>query len=125
MDQKRLLFAQFYLIAVIALMHLTGLSLFLYWVFWWYDIVVHFLGGVWVALAGYWASALILRVPRSWEIIALVVGIGICWEVFEVLAGVPREDNYAIDTIFDLCMDFGGALFGVFFARRFKTAQIS
>ena len=34
----------------IALLHICGVFFYLYWHFWWYDIVLHFLGGLWVAL---------------------------------------------------------------------------
>ncbi len=80
---------------------------FLYWRFEWFDILMHFLGGLAIAtfLIGFFVT------KQRALLIALFFAIAIGWEIFEVLVGSPREANYALDTVMDLIMDtIGGAL---------------
>lgn len=89
----------------------------LYFTIWWYDIVMHFLGGLWVALIALWfykAFAGENAESSKGYLVALVVVVvvGIAWEVLEVLAGLTfTGGNYAIDTVVDLIMDVLGAIF--------------
>ena len=49
MNTKRyLLLYNFILIVLIAILNKAALSFFLYWKFWWFDIMMHFLGGLWI-----------------------------------------------------------------------------
>jgi uncharacterized BrkB/YihY/UPF0761 family membrane protein len=100
---------------LLAVVHVVALELYLYWKFPWFDIPMHLLGGISVAL-GY--SILHTRLsPRlrtfSWYIAAvLLVGIG--WEIFEYAAGISlaREESFLLDTALDLCMDTLGGILG-------------
>jgi len=95
-----------------AVLHAAGLFLFLQYYFWWYDIMLHFLGGLWVALAFQWYAQaqkrLVLILPTI--LVVLIVGIG--WEVFEILVGASREDNFMFDTSLDMLMDTIGGIVG-------------
>lgn len=95
-----------------AVLHAAGLFLFLQYYFWWYDIMLHFLGGLWVALAFQWYAQaqkrLVLILPTL--LVVLIVGFG--WEVFELLVGAPREDNFMFDTSLDILMDVLGGIAG-------------
>ena len=102
---------------LIGAMHLAGLYLYLYWV-WWYDIVMHFLGGAWVALASAWLlfySGFFQRRPVTSKNIFLVtfssvLVIGVGWEVFEYIFDIAVVgENYVSDTTMDFIMDFIGA----------------
>ncbi|MBI5456792.1 hypothetical protein HY969_03535 [Candidatus Kaiserbacteria bacterium] len=115
MEARRLLFVQFTLLAVIAFLYFLGFWLYLHWVFWWYDILLHFLGGVWVALAARWIFALKGIVPPGSWILALVIVVGLLWELFEVVVGMPRESNYLFDTSLDLLMDVLGSIAALMF----------
>jgi hypothetical protein len=94
------------------------LLLYLSWTFWWYDLVEHFLGGVWVAYAVVSALAYVGHQPRFIYIIAAITIVGILWEFFEVVIGMPREANYAFDTSIDLLMDVLGSIMGWLYIRH-------
>lgn len=84
--------------------------------FWFYDIVMHFLGGLSVAsLLHSMASVFNLsKIKNSVSIVVLTFIIGFAWEVFELyfnIAGHPFGSlAYKIDTVKDLIMDTIGAL---------------
>ena len=81
-------------------------------VFWWYDIMLHFLGGLWVALMFQWLAArqkaTVLIIPT----LLAVCLVGVAWEIFEILIGSPREANFAFDTSLDILMDVIGGILG-------------
>jgi len=109
----------FGLIVLIGILHLIGLHLFLYWPDGYYDILMHFLGGMWVGLTAVWlmffypvsrahvfrANAVLATVVIS----LLVIGTG--WEVFEYVYNVTMTGaNYVADTTADYLMGMAGAL---------------
>jgi ABC-type enterochelin transport system permease subunit len=95
-----------------AVLHAAGLFLFLQYYFWWYDIMLHFLGGLWVALAFQWYADAQKRLVLIIPTILVVILVGIGWEVFELLIGAPREDNFMFDTSLDILMDAIGGIVG-------------
>lgn len=125
MTVRKLLFAQFTLLAITALLYFLGFFLYLHWVFWWYDILLHLLGGAWVVLVSMWLLKVSNKVQPWASIIAVVIMIGALWEVFEMLIGAPRESNYLFDTSLDLLMDVIGAVGAIIFVRRKERAANS
>jgi hypothetical protein len=137
--KEELLKVLFILIWVIALVHMAAENFYLYWTFRWFDILTHFMGGIWVGLAGLWVwyfSGYIREVRRPTGraiLVALGAGfvIGILWELFELavwyLAGNGLPSNYGPDTLLDLIVDMAGALagFGLYriLARRFGATE--
>ncbi|TSC86183.1 MAG: hypothetical protein G01um10148_689 [Parcubacteria group bacterium Gr01-1014_8] len=124
MSVRQLLFAQSIILLITAFLYFLGFFLYLHWVFWWYDIVLHFLGGAWAALAVMWSFAMYKIPPRWAHVISLVIIIGVLWEIFEFVIGAPRESNYRPDTSLDLLMDVAGSFAAMYFVRR-KTALFS
>lgn len=110
-----------------------GLWLTLYYTFWWYDIVAHFLGGVWVA-----SSALILKQKLGLEasgrfnkftiflsVVAVVVLAGVLWEFVELIgdryvfqSGFTYLPGTYEDTLLDLFIDLVGGLAGYLIYRK-------
>jgi hypothetical protein len=92
-----------------------ALTFFLYWSVPWFDVLMHFLGGVWIAALVYWfLRRMVPFVPLSSQaIFAILLGatflVGIAWEVFEYLVGTYFTENYPLDTSIDLLMDLVGA----------------
>lgn len=114
--------AQFAALVGVAALHITALSFSLYWHFVWLDTLTHFLGGVWVALAVMWAVGAALKRPASpLAIIAAALGIGIAWEIFEIVIGIPREANFVFDTALDLSMDVVGGFVGYVIGSRLTS----
>ncbi len=107
------------LLYVIFALHLTALYFHWYWIFWWYDILLHFLGGLWLGGTALW----FLKYVRNKDIfnnifsryvypIIFVTFIGIAWEVFEFSLDtfIIFQTNDIVDTISDLGMDVVGGL---------------
>lgn len=122
MQPRKLLFLQFFVLSALAFLYFLGLLLYLEWVFWWYDIVLHFLGGVWVALALYTAIVYFGQTPAAAGVIGGLIIVGILWEIFELAIGAPREANYFLDTSLDLLMDVLGGFFGFLIGERVMRA---
>lgn len=92
--------------ALLAALHAWATAHFIYWQHIWFDLPMHFLGGlttgvVLVAFFGKFS-------PRLFVAGVVVVAVG--WEIFEYVFGLPRESNYALDTMIDLLMDTLGAV---------------
>ncbi|HTR18658.1 MAG TPA: hypothetical protein VMH91_01595 [Candidatus Paceibacterota bacterium] len=80
---------------------------------WWWDIPLHILGGLWVALAGTWFFGLFGIRVRPMQAIALAFSVGVAWELFEYLFGIGGSlfMSYPVDTAKDLFDDvLGGAV---------------
>jgi hypothetical protein len=89
---------------------------FYYWTFWWYDIMMHFLGGFVVSGFGLWVFVRVAPRPQVslWHTILLSIGIGmsigIGWELFEYFNGMYADQpGIVADTAGDLIMDFIGS----------------
>ena len=107
----------FFLIAssILLVVHLLATKLYLYWLFSWIDIPVHFLGGSVVALGVFSAYDLRLPLPKRWlsfvPVFLFVLMIALAWEVYEIEIGIRIDANYVTDTLTDIFMGmFGGAV---------------
>jgi len=126
--RQKLLHILAVLILVVVALHLVAFQYSLYWHFWWYDIVVHFLGGLFAGLLSAWIVFYsgYIRDPRltRWSLfLAIILGtlaIGVGWEVFERLLGHTwSPEGYWLDTSTDVLMDvLGGLLCFLFLARN-------
>jgi len=125
--KRKFLILIFFLVLVISILNKIGGDFFLYWKFWWYDIVMHFLGGVaigFIALWYYYFSGYIKKINKKIPFIYLytfivVFSVGIGWEVFEFLLEVDFSNNYIPDTSLDLIMDILGSVSSVWFFLKF------
>jgi uncharacterized membrane protein YjdF len=124
----------FVIIYVLLGLHITAEIFHLYWIFPWFDLLTHFIGGVWIGYATVWflyGSKYIT--PRLWApkkaflyILISVLSIGILWELYEIIVhlieDIPFEMGYLQDTCMDIVMDTLGAVsayvFSVFFSKR-------
>lgn len=96
------------------LLHFAALEFYLYWMYWWFDMIVHFFGGLASGLAIFWIIRYAGRIPVAshlhWFllIISAVLVIGIGWEIFELATGLYAQKNYVFDTTVDIVMDLLG-----------------
>lgn len=121
MPYLKLFVAQAFLLVLIAVTHIAAIQWSLYWHYIWLDVPVHFAGGMWLALAGAW---MFLRANMKLEvttIFSLVIILSIAWEIFELAAGVPIEESFALDTVIDLTMDVFGGILGFLIAHSLST----
>ncbi len=88
---------------------------FLYWRYWWYDVMMHFLGGVVNGGFSVWIVARFFPTVsrRQLFVVGLVAIaiIGVSWEVFEFFTGqYIDEARIVADTAQDLMMDTVGMI---------------
>jgi hypothetical protein len=115
---KSLTIAMVLLLWLIFALNTAAMHFFWYWMYWWFDIPMHFLGGAW--LGGMAILALRRWAPEKVERQGLVyltaIGtalfVGGLWEVFEFSLDtfVTMRVNDILDTITDFGMDVAGAL---------------
>lgn len=114
--------------ALVVGLHVTAIHFSLYWIFGWFDIMMHFLGGMFVAAVGVWfydrfRHAELAENPiyvALFNVIVLVFIVGLLWETCEILFGVTftTQSQYVGDTILDLIMNTIGAVAGFYGARK-------
>lgn len=121
MHNKRLLK---YIVVLMLLMFLAdkGASKF-YWYnsIWYFDMIMHFFGGLWVGLFFIYVFSLSGSVSNLiFKIILSVLLVGISWEVFEFVVNnvIGRIPFNTLDTISDVLFDLTGGFFSIFYLLR-------
>lgn len=102
----------------IAILYPLAFAYLLFWNLWWYDLLLHFLGGAFVVAVVRWSlfaaspgAALLSRVRPFFFYLATTLFIGILWEFFEYAANLTFvQSGYWLDTYTDLIMDISGAV---------------
>lgn len=116
----RRLFGLVVLTILVVSLHLAATRLYLYYTTWWADVVLHFIGGAWMAIA---ASTLAKAFNRELSlnraiIFTFIAGIG--WEIFEYEFDLIAFSDW-LDSSIDLAMDLIGA-YVVFWIFRLPRA---
>ena len=116
MQKRSLLFVTFLLALLLFILHYTGMTLYLYWTFWWYDYITHFLGGLVIGVLAMWVLNFEKRTLSSFLILfTSVMVVGGAWEIFEYVNGLTfSTQEYPIDTTIDFVMDALGAISAYF-----------
>ncbi len=123
-----LLYIGFFLIIVLGLLHFSAEFFYLYWTYWWFDVLMHFLAGLSGGLVTYW----VLAESRVWDrwvgrrstdyimaVFLCVMIVGIAWEIFEYTNGIIQShERYQFDVINDLILDGLGAIVAAFIGTR-------
>jgi len=110
---------------LIALFQFLANEYYLYWEWWWADILMHFLGGLFIAGSVLWfirfevPVGLRARVPVFVTTLVLTLLVGIAWEVFEYLTDSASAINYTLDTTLDLALDVVGMLAAYVLIKRY------
>ena len=110
---------------VIAILHGFALMHHLYFSVWWFDIPMHFSGGVLVSIVGIWVLAQFFPAtilgsssyPLLLQVILFAVIVGTVWETFELIFKLTYTDPliYIADTAKDMTLDIIGACAGYAF----------
>ncbi|MFA5999700.1 MAG: hypothetical protein WC783_01835 [Candidatus Paceibacterota bacterium] len=122
MAHKRLLIHIIILMFLIVLLD-KGANKF-YWQnsVWYFDIIMHFLGGVWVGFFFIYVYSPLQRVTRPvLKVLLSVFLIGISWEIFEFVVNnvIGRIPFDAGDTLSDIFWDLTGGLIATFYFFKF------
>lgn len=116
----------------IATLHHLALTYFLYWTFDWFDILMHFLGGLTIglfALYVFFTSGYVKYPNDHWVVVlSVTVGavliVGLVWELWELFVGFTDVLQDRGDTILDLIMDTLGALCAYYYGKnKIRTWQ--
>ena len=122
-----LLKQSFVLILIVGVLDIIGAVFHLHWAVWWFDTILHFLGGVWVAMTVLmlWYSKFDYIETNKLKIIGFTVLatfiVGFLWEVFEVAFDITFFSDGAIfarDTISDLILDTCGGFFATLYSMK-------
>jgi hypothetical protein len=125
------------LIIFIALLNLLAYQFHWYWEFWWFDMIMHTLGGLWVGSCALWywffrKTGNIFPVPQKSFVMAISLAaisvIGVGWEIFEfsVDTFITLSRHDPIDTGSDLFFDIAGATFStIIFFCVYKKISIT
>jgi hypothetical protein len=109
--------------AAVGILNFYAYQFFWYWKFWWFDIIMHTLCGLWVGAFTLWFLFVLKRqkrIPYSVKAAFLFAFAGISiigagWELFEFSTSafifLPRHDP--MNTLSDLFFDGVGCLFAV------------
>lgn len=117
MNRHHIVYALAATALIMGVLHVLSIHYHLYWMFWWMDIVVHFLGGLVAGLCIVWAYLVVSGITYDMGSIGffiniflgvLIVGVG--WEVFEVVAGLLLTDDPFPDTFYDIWATLAGGL---------------
>lgn len=112
----------FLFILLILTFQLVANYFYWYWRIWWFDMPMHFAGGLWVGLSVLWFVFLSGRFKRNIQqntlsIFAVgifsVLTIAILWEIFEYIVYIiiPHATPYSIsDTLGDITLGVLGGL---------------
>lgn len=120
-------------ISIILVFVLNALGMYSFWYssISWYDMLVHFLGGVFIGFLLLYLFPQLRTLPTKRTIHLIILGvviIGVGWELFEYAVWMLTHDtpNAFSDAISDvICDTFGGALaVSLFLMRRRKFPTV-
>lgn len=110
---------------LVAATHWVASSLGIYWSVGWADLLVHFLGGLWMGLVAlfvfFTAGWLPLPSVSGRVVVAVtllsVLAVGLAWEVYELFTGLSDVWEDQTDTISDVIADLFGGLAALWYFR--------
>ena len=108
MRKISLLYTALVLMALLAVLHYIAGAFYFYWTIWWYDLVMHTLGGFSGALVILWFISPSSNFKTFLIALICLMAVGVVWEIFEYLYDVATASNYWQDTILDLAADAAG-----------------
>jgi len=103
-----------------AAVHDFAVATTLYWYYPWFDIVMHFWGGILIVMGvrALCSLKLVPLSPTAPVIFAALVLCMVAWEAFEYAVGLYNPPTYLFDVSKDLLMGTIGGLVGYFASRR-------
>lgn len=119
MERKKLLKKILFLILFIFFLNLLANKFYWYVSIWYFDMIMHTLGGIWLAFS----VIFVLNIQDFsrkifFKIIFGVFLVGLGWEIFEFGVDeiiLKNPFNTKIDTLSDLVCDTFGGLIGIFY----------
>lgn len=121
-DRKKLKIRLALTTFLVYFLNYAGVKFYWYSSIVWFDMLMHFLGGVWVAFILLWVFP-IKSLSKNYflKLFFGILFVGISWEVFEIIFNnIISENLFDIaDTMSDLFFDMlGGTLASLYFYKR-------
>ena len=128
-NRHALLYSSLILVALLYALHVLANEYSLYWQYWWFDVINHFLAGFAGGLAAYWilyhSGIGRATLPHSsansiFVVTACVLVAGLGWEYLEYYLNLTdSHEGYILDVVNDLILDgSGGALAALIGLRK-------
>ena len=122
MDSKKFLIRLVSLIFFIFFVNYLAMKFYWYSSIWYFDMPMHFLGGLWLGLAIIWFFKVKeVSFKSIFYIILGVLLIGTLWEVFEIFIdkNITGLSFNTLDTFSDIFFDLAGGSFAIlYFLKR-------
>lgn len=123
---KELLINLALLVLFVFVMNALALLFSWYWIFWWFDMPMHFLGGLFLGGLGVYAfiqyflkKNTVLWKPYTWfkNVFLFVICISVAWELYEFIVDQLFKNGQpnVIDTLSDLFFDTAGGMTALLF----------
>ena len=95
---------------------------YLYWIYPWIDIPVHFLGGMVAAFGFLWIVRCLglSQYVHIWHAFLFVIIVATAWELYEYLFSIslPSDPDFIRDTVIDYIAGVSGGLGAWYIGRR-------
>jgi len=127
MKNMRLAILSLFILVIMAFLHILAIKFYLYWNFWWFDLVVHFLGGVAVGTFAYYliSKSFCGHVRSRILVLVIALAVTLVWEIFEFKTGITFvSSNYAMDTVSDILSGLLGASMFLFFISEAREGNL-
>jgi len=121
MDRKKLFKRLSLLVVSIFLANFLAMQFHWYSSMWYFDILMHFLGGLWVGLFVFWLLKIKdISFSSVSKILFGVLIIGALWEIFEIVVNnlIAKNTFNVTDTVTDLIMDMIGGVVSIFYFSK-------
>ncbi len=136
-DRTKLVTPLVFLMFFIFLVNLVALKLYWYYSIWYFDMPMHFLGGLWVGLFFLWFFSIesmpflhlvLERVDFKLvsKTLLFVLLFGVLWELFEFYTNnyIGHDLFNILDTTSDIFFDLSGGLYAILYVwKNQKTKQ--
>lgn len=134
MFKQKIFIASLIVLVLLATMHFVGIRFELYFHFEKYDIPMHILGGLWIALTVFWLLPVLTKncsiknykIKSFWVGLLAVIVLASVWEIMELWGGITSTSDkvYLEDTMGDYVCAFVGLLIGfVYFLNQRKCVN--
>lgn len=109
-------------LVLLAITNNLAVYFYLYWIYPWIDIPVHFLGGLVVVFGLVWFVRCMRRdqLLRLWHALLFIIVIATIWELYEYLFGISlaSDPDFVNDTVIDYIFGIFGGLTAWFIGKR-------
>ncbi len=134
-DRAKIFKTAAFLVVSIFFLNFLAMKFYLYYSIWYFDMIMHFLGGVWL---GFFVAWMLLqgddKFPRSYhafagKVLAGVIFLGVGWELYEAFVDYYLTSDLSrftsIDTLSDIICDTSGGILAIYLlkTRLFKKTN--